>query len=207
MFVIITLLEILRIKIKREEIFFIMEQNEKRMVYRSAWRSFYGLFSLMLLVLILACACTIWGPFNEGAKLKWVWIIAIVVDIFIFLCIALKRMTMRLILKDDPDRPEHQEVEYILCNPLKLFTEFKVSKEVGLAKIADIDVKQNFMQAILDLGDIAISSPGTSEKEINAKNIPNPKEVRDEIQKHARKYTMKSHSSPAPAAAAELPKE
>ena len=184
-----------------------MEQNEKRMVYRSAWRSFYGLFSLMLLIIILACVCSIWGPFNEGAKLKWVWIVAIVVDVFIFLCIALKRMTMRLILKDDPERPENQEVEYIVCHPLKLFTEFKVSKEVGLAKIADIDVKQNFMQAILNLGDIAISSPGTGEKEISAKNIPNPREVRDNIQKHARKYTMKSTASAAAPAAAELSKE
>ena len=109
---------------------------------------------------------------------------------------------MCLILKDDPDRPENQEVEYISTNPLKLFTEFRVSKEVGLAKIADIDIKQNAIQALLNIGDIAISSPGTGEKEIKAKNIPDPRGVRDEIQKHARKYTM-SRKASAPAAPVE----
>lgn len=167
-----------------------MEQNETRMVYRTAWRSFYGLFFIMLLILALAILGSIWGPFSSGAKLKWMWIITAVVEIFIFLGIAVKRATMCLILKDDPERPENQEVEYVSTNPLKLFTEFRVSKEVGLAKIADIDVKQNAIQAVLNIGDIAISSPGTGEKEIKAKNIPDPRGVRDSIQKHARKYTM-----------------
>ena len=149
----------------------------------------------MLLILILAIAGSIWGPLSSAPKLKWLWIVAIVVEIFIFLGIALKRATMSLILKDDPDRPENQEVEYVVCHPLKLFTEFRVSKEVGLAKIADIDVKQNFIQTILNIGDIAISSPGTGQKEIMAHNIPKPREVRDEIQKHARKYTMSKRAS------------
>ena len=179
-----------------------MSQNtENRIEYRTAWRSFYGLFTLMILILILAAVASIWGPLNSGAKLKWVWIIALVVDVFIFLGIALKRVTMKLVLKDDPDRPENQEVEYVECHPLKLFTEFRVSKEIGLTKIADIDVKQNALQTILNIGDIAISSPGTSEKEVKARNIPNPREVRDEIQKHARKYTMGGHNAhTAPAA-------
>ena len=164
--------------------------QENRIEYKTAWRSFYGLFSLMLLILIIAIAGSIWGPLSSGAKLKWMWIIVAVVELVIFLGIFLKRLTMSLILKDDPDRPENQEVEYIVCHPLKLFTEFRVSKEIGLAKIADIDIKQNIIQSILNIGDIAISSPGTSVKEVMAHNIPDPKNVRDEIQKHARKYTM-----------------
>ena len=177
------------------------QNTENRFEYRTAWRSFYGLFSLMILILILAVLGSIWGPLNSGAKLKWLWIVAVVVDVVIFLGIALKRATMKLILKDDPDRPENQEVEYVECHPLKLFTEFRVSKEIGLTKIADIDVKQNALQTLLNIGDIAISSPGTSEKEVRARNIPNPREVRDEIQKHARKYTTRGNSAqvtPAP---------
>ena len=170
------------------------DSNMTRIEYRTAWRSFYGLFSLMILILILAVAGSIWGPFTSGAGLKWMWIAAFVVDVFIFLGIALKRATMKLILKDDPDRPENQEVEYVECHPLKLFTEFKISKEIGLTKIADIDVKQNAIQTLLNIGDVAISSPGTSEKEVNAHNIPDPRAVRDEIQKHARHYTTR-HSS------------
>ncbi len=169
--------------------------QETRIEYKTAWRSFYGLFSLMILILILACAGSIWGPLNTGAKLKWMWIVVAIIEVVIFLSIAVKRATMSLILKDDPERPENQEVEYIVCHPLKLFTEFRVSKEIGLTKIADIDVKQNAIQTILNIGDVLISSPGTSEKEVRAKNIPAPKDVRDEIQKHARKYTMRQQPS------------
>ena len=160
-----------------------------RLEYRTAWRSFYGLISLMILILILAVLGSIWGPLTSGTKLKFMWFVALIAEILIFFGILLKRMTMKLILKDDPNRPEDQEVEYVECHPLKLFTKFRVSKEIGLTKIADIDVSQNFIQTILNIGDIAISSPGTSEKEVKALNIPNPREVRDEIQKHSRKYT------------------
>ena len=177
-----------------------MEQT--RLEYRTAWRSFYGLFSLMALILILA---VIGSTFVSGAKLKWMWIVVVIAEVFIFFGIFLKRMTMKLILKDDPDRPENQEVEYVECHPLKLFTRFRVSKEIGLTKIADIDVSQNFIQTILNIGDIAISSPGTSEKEVKASNIPNPREVRDEIQKHSRKYTTRSSRPAAPAPAAPTP--
>lgn len=158
--------------------------------YRTAWRSFYGLFSLMLLIFILAIAGSIWGPFASGAKLTWMWTIVAVVEVFIFLCIAIKRKTMKLVLKDDPDRPENREVEYVEYRPSKFFSKFKISKEIGLTKIADIDVSQNAFQTLLNIGDISISSPGTAEKEVKAYNIPNPLAVRDEIQRHSRKYTM-----------------
>ena len=194
-------------RLTREEIFFIMEQDQQNQFeYRTAWRSFYGLFSLMFLILILAIAGSIWGPLASGAKLKWIWILVAIVEIFIFLGIALKRATMKLVLKDDPDRPEKQEIEYVECHPLKLFTKFRVSKEIGLTKIADIDVSQNAIQTLLNIGDIAISSPGTSEKEVKAHNIPDPRAVRDEIQKHSRKYTSGrsySSSSSAPTEAAQ----
>ena len=175
-----------------------MEQDQTQVEYRTAWRSFYGLFSLMFLIFILAIIGSIWGPLASGAKLKWMWILVVIAEVFIFLGIALKRATMKLVLKDDPDRPEKQEIEYVECHPLKLFTKFRVSKEIGLTKIADIDVSQNAIQTLLNIGDIAISSPGTSEKEVKAHNIPDPRAVRDEIQKHSRKYTAgRSHSSPS----------
>ena len=173
-----------------------MEQDQTCVEYRTAWRSFYGLFSLMFLILILAVIGRIWGPEALKEKYLWIWGIVAVVEVFIFLGIFLKRITMKLVLKDDPNRPEKQEIEYVECHPMKLFTEFRISKEIGLTKIADIDVKQNAIQTLLNIGDIAISSPGTSEKEVKAHNIPNPRAVRDEIQRHSRKYTMhSSHSS------------
>ncbi|MBR1486938.1 MAG: PH domain-containing protein, partial [Synergistaceae bacterium] len=158
--------------------------EQVRIEYRTAWRSFYGLFSLMILILILAIAANIWGPDVLKNHVSWMWILVAIVELVIFLGIALKRFTMKLVLKDDPDRPENQEIEYVECHPLKFFTKFRISKEIGLTKIADIDVSQNAIQTILNIGDIAISSPGTSEKEVKACNIPDPRAVRDEIQKH-----------------------
>ena len=183
-----------------------MEQEQIYVEYRTAWRSFYGLFSLMLLIFILAIVGSIWEPISSRVNLKWMWIIVAVAEIFIFLWIAIKRKTVKLVLKDDPDRPENREVEYVEYRPSKFFSKFRISKEIGLTKIADIDVSQNAFQTLLNIGDIAISSPGTAEKEVKAYNIPNPLAVRDEIQRHSRKYTMGgSHSSVPQMPAASTP--
>ena len=182
-----------------------MEQEQTYIEYRTAWRSFYGLFSLMLLILILAVVGRVWAPDMLKNKYAWIWCLVAIVEVCIFLGIFLKRITMKLVLKDDPERPENQEIEYVECHPTKLFTKFKISKEIGLTKIADIDVSQNAIQTLLNIGDIAISSPGTSEKEVRARNIPAPRAVRDEIQKHSRKYTTGSHHSAPQAHAAEAP--
>ena len=159
--------------------------------FKPAWKSFYKLIFLMLLILVLACVGSIWGPLNSGAKLKWMWILAIIVDVVIFLYIAIKRATMSLILKDNPDRAEDQEIAYVVVHPLKPFSpNFRESIEIGLANIVHIKVGQNLLQTLLNIGDIVVTSSGTAIEEIKAHNIPNPQAVRDEIQVHARKYTM-----------------
>ena len=126
---------------------------------------------------------------------KWTWIIAVVIDVLIFLYTAIKRMTMSLVLRDDPDRAENQEVAFIVCHPLKPFSpDFRQSIEIGLANIMHIKVGQTMIQTLMNIGDIIVTSSGTSGEEIFAHNIPNPLAVRDEIQRHARKYTMPSGS-------------
>ena len=164
--------------------------------YKPAWRSFYPNILLMILVLILAGFATYAKP--EYAK--WFWIIAAVIDVMIFLYTAIKRWTIRLVLRDDPDRAENQEVAFITCHPLKPFSsDFRQSIEIGLANIMHIKVGQTMMQTLLKIGDIVITSSGTGGEEIFAHNIPNPTDVRDEIQRHARKYTMPTGSQPAQA--------
>ena len=164
--------------------------------FKPAWKSFYKLFFLMLLVLILACVGSFWGPFTSGLKLKLMWILAIVIDVVIFFYIFVKRVTMSLVLRDNPDKAEDQEVAFIVCHPLKPFSpNFRESIEIGLANIVHIKVGQNLMQTLLNVGDIFITSSGTAGEEIYAHNIPNPNAVRDEIQAHARKYTMPNMSS------------
>ncbi|MBQ7155531.1 MAG: PH domain-containing protein [Synergistaceae bacterium] len=166
--------------------------------YKPAFRSFYRNFLLMLLLAVLA---GVLHYFKSGASwLKWMWIAVAVVEVLAFLYIVVKRATMSLILRDNPDKAEDQEVAFIVCHPLKPFSsDFRESVEIGLANIVHIKMGQTLMQTMLNIGDIVITSSGTGTEEIHAHNIPNPQAVRDEIQVHARKYTMPSQPS-APAA-------
>ena len=160
-------------------------------VYKPAIRSFYKDILLMILVLIIAGAVQY---FKAGASwLKWVWIAALIIDVILFLYIIVKRATMSLILRDNPENPANQEIAFVTCNPLKpLSSDFRKSIEIGLTNIMHIEVGQTAVQALLGIGDVIVTSSGTAGEEIRARNIPSPYEVRDNIQVHARKYTMAS---------------
>lgn len=167
--------------------------------YKPAWKSFYANFLLMLLLAVLAGAAH-WFKAGEW-WIKWMWIAVAVVEVLMFLYIAVKRATMSLILRDNPDKAEDQEVAFVTCHPLKPFSsDFKESIEIGLANIMHIKMKQTMMQSMLNIGDILVASSGTSGEEIKARNIPSPQAVRDEIQVHARKYTMPGSAAPSAAA-------
>ena len=157
--------------------------------YKPAWKSFY---KLLLLALILIVAAGVVQHIKPGESWhKWMWIAVAVVDVLILFYIVVQRATMSLILKDNPDKAEDQEVAFVKCHPLKPFSsDFRESIEIGLANIVHIKVGQTMMQTLMKVGDIVITSSGTGTEEINAKNIPNPNMVRDEIQLHARRYTM-----------------
>ena len=156
-------------------------------VYKPAWKSFYKDFLVMLVVLI---AAGVVQYFKAGAPwLKWMWIAAVVVDLLICLYTSIKRATMSLVLRDNPDSPANQEIAFITCNPLKPFSsDFRRSVEIGLANIMHIEVGQTALQTLFNIGDIIITSSGTGGEEIRAKNIPDPSKVRDTIQDHARRY-------------------
>ena len=157
--------------------------------YKPAWKSFYGQFLLMLLLVILGGIAQYLKPGMWW--LKWMWIAVAIVDAVIFFYIVVKRATMSLVLRDDPDKAENQEVAFITSHPFKPFSsDFRASIEIGLANVAHIKVGQTMMQSMMNVGDIIITSSGTGSEEIHAHNIPNPNAVRDEIQVHARKYTM-----------------
>ena len=157
--------------------------------YKPAVKGFYKLWLLALLLLVLAGVANYFKP--GEAWIKWVWIAALVIDVIIVLYIYAKRMTISLTLKDNPSKPDDQEVSFTECNPLKPFSsDFRKSMEIGLQNIEHIEIKQTMMQTILNIGDIVIASSGTGREEIQAPNIPDPQAVRDEIQIHARYYTM-----------------
>ncbi len=151
--------------------------------YKPAWRSFYKSIFLMILILVLAGLVNTYKPDYA----KWAWIAAIALDAVIFVGICIKRMTVSLVLRDDPDKPENQE---IACTKIKPFSSsFRESIEIGLSEIVDIKVNQSIMQILLRVGNVIITSSGTGSQEIIAEDIPYPYEVRDEIQKHKRRHS------------------
>ena len=105
--------------------------------YKPAWRSFYKLLILMLLLIILAGVASFVGPLKSGTKyFAWMWIAVIVIDVLLLIYIAIKRSTMLLVLRDNPDKAEDQEVAFIVCHPTRPFSsDFRQSIEIGLAKI------------------------------------------------------------------------
>lgn len=156
--------------------------------WKTSFKSFYKQIALMILLIVLACLSCFVGPL--AAWEKWIFIAAVVIDVLIFICIAVQRATMSLILRDNPEKPEDREVAFIVSHPLKPFSsKFRESIEVGLDKVEHIRVEQSMMQTVLNIGDIIIASSGSGDEEIHASNIPNPQAVRDEIQVHARKYS------------------
>ena len=156
--------------------------------YKPAWRSFYKMFCLAVVILVLAGFVNHIKP--GEAWLKWMWIAVAVADILILLYIAAKRWTMSLILRDNPEKAEDQEIAFIECNPLKPFSsDFRKTIEIGLSNIVHIEIKQSMIQMLLRIGNVVITSSGTGMEEIKAPNIPNPQEVCNEIQLHARRYS------------------
>ena len=168
---------------------FIMEAVYK--YYKPAWKSFYAMFLVM--IALIAAACAVNYVYAGASWLLWMWIAVAVIDVLLFMYIAVQRATMSLVLRDNPDKAEDQEVAFIKCHPLKPFSgAFRESIEIGLSNIVHIKVEQTMMQSLLNVGDIVITSSGTGSEEIHAHNIPKPQAVRDEIQIHARRYTMPS---------------
>lgn len=166
--------------------------------YKPAWRSFYRLFMLIILLLILACVGSFIGPLKSGTRFfKWMWLAVILIDVLLFIYITIKRATMSLILRDNPSKAEDQEVAFVVCHPTKPFSsDFRESVEIGLANIVHIKVGQTMMQTLFNIGDVVITSSGTGTEEIQAKNIPDPQAVRDEIQIHARRYSSPAGAVP-----------
>ena len=157
--------------------------------FKPAWKSFYKEFFCALLLIVLGGLAQY---FKAGSSwLAWMWIAIAIIDVLVLLYIIIKRSTMYLELRDDPADPANQEVAFITCNPLKPFSpDFRKSIEIGLANVMHMEVGQTMMQTVLGVGDLIITSSGTAGEEIRARDIPRPTAVRDEIQVHARKYTM-----------------
>lgn len=159
-------------------------ENGKSKPYRPAWRSFfYPHMVLMALIFIATCV----GSFKLDMGLKdlaILWLAMAVVCLLIFLHMAVKRYSSSLEIR-------HDEVAFE-TGILK-----RNSTEIGFEDIRTVNVSQTLLQRVLNLGNISIASSGTSGYEILVKNMPNPNEVRDEIQERKRAMAPKEPRSDA----------
>ena len=168
--------------------------------YKPAWKSFYKQFFLMFLILVLAIVVSMYALKPEQKKLEAVILCAaLALDVLICICTMVKRSCVSLILRDNPAKPEDQEIAFIEYHPTKFFSsEFKKSIEIPLTNIVDTTFKQSGFQVLFNIGEIVITSSGTADKEIRAKSMPNPQAICDEIQIHRSKYTSQTPPTSAP---------
>ncbi|MBR0069241.1 MAG: hypothetical protein IJP97_01965, partial [Synergistaceae bacterium] len=123
--------------------------------FRPAWKSFYKSFALMILLIVLAACAGHFVPYlqENPAIIKWLWIAVVIIDVLILLTIAVKRATMVLILKDNPNKPDDQEVDFTVCHPARPFSsDFRESIQIGFQNIVDIKVGQTAMQTLMNVG-------------------------------------------------------
>lgn len=154
-------------------------------VYMPAWRGYWAHLLFMFLVFVLAVVVTVKSEFKA-----WVWILAVIVMLAVFLYVVWKRMEVRLHVRDD-------EVE------LESGIMRRHSVEISYQSIQTVQVDQSFFQRMLNIGNISIASSGTSGFEIkNVENVYDPRTLRNNIQYFER---MAKGSAPAPAAAPAAP--
>ena len=149
---------------------------------KSSYKCMFAIIALFVVVLLLSFVKSIEA---HHEYLLGMWILWILATTALLLYMKAKTLGERLRLKPD-------EVEYIKG----IFRQ--KSKEIKYKDIKLIEVEQTVMQRLLNIGDLSIASAGTSDKEIEVKNMPSPREVRDEIQ--ARQDALQNVAPAAPAA-------
>lgn len=153
-------------------------ENKETKTYRPAWRSFfYPHIVVMVLIFLVACVASF--KLSMGGKnLLILWLAVAVALLLIFLHMAVKRVGSFLVVRRD-------EVAFE-TGILK-----RNSTEIGFEDIRTVNVSQTLLQRVFNLGNLSIASSGTSDYEILVKNMPNPNEIRDEIQDRKRSMSPK----------------
>ena len=140
----------------------------KEQAYRRAWRSFYLHFAAIFAVFILVAWASFKAPLQPVHQ-KWMWIAFLVFVIAAFLDMTIRRLQMCLFI-----RPNEISLSRGIFS--------HDSTEISLGSIRTIQVRQNLIQRMLNLGDILVASSGTDQYEINMHNVLDPHKVRNSMQ-------------------------
>ena len=156
-------------------------------VYRPAWRSFFYP-DILAMIVIVVVACIVSFKVEMGGRNQSIlWGVVIVFLAALFLHMAVKRVGSYLVVRRD-----EVAFERGILN--------RKSTEIGFEDIRTVDVTQTLMQRIFNLGNISIASSGTGGYEIFIKNMPDPNDIRDEIQERKRSMHPAASAAPSPEA-------
>ncbi len=140
--------------------------------FRPAWRSFYGHIVTMIACLGIVLTLSIKMRLSS-AYLKGIWSFYA-----LFLLFSLGNMVFRRFQVVLTVKPDGIALEKGIIG--------RHSIVIGFKNIRTIQVKQNLMQRILNVGDLLIASSGADNYEIHINNMLHPQEIRDMMQTRER---------------------
>ena len=154
----------------------------KEQSYRRAWRSFYLHFLAIGVALVLLVYAFVKTSLpSTHPKLLWGAFLLFVLLVLFDMCV--KRLKERFTVRGN----EISLAKGIFSHD---------STEIGLGSIRTVQVRQNLIQRMIDVGDILVASSGTDNYEISVKNILHPHVVRDSMQLYERPETTVAAETP-----------
>ncbi|MDR1730573.1 MAG: PH domain-containing protein [Synergistaceae bacterium] len=146
-----------------------MAEQGTKQVFKPAWRSFYWHILGMIAAFVIAVAISVKKP--DWWEITWIAFAGVVV----LLAADMVIRRLRVALSVSPDEVALEEG--IISHH---------SIEISTRSIRTIQVRQNVIQRILNIGNIQIASSGTEEYEICISNLPSPHAIRDIMQRYER---------------------
>ena len=140
--------------------------------FRPAWRSFYWHILAIVACFVIVVLLTVKGHLSPGYR-NGLWIFFLVFVLCAGADMMYRRFRVLLIVK-----PDEIALEDGLIG--------RHSTEISTKNIRTIQVKQNVIQRILNVGDILVASAGTDSYEISIYNMYAPQDVRNLMQVHER---------------------
>jgi uncharacterized membrane protein YdbT with pleckstrin-like domain len=137
------------------------------------------LFGLYLVAIVAGCWGYIqWSSPNDNKLLNLAYMALMFFGVLGFISLAtwwLRVINIRLIVTNERVT-------------LRMGVLSKNIREVFLSDIRSVQINQSFLQRILNVGHVEISSAASSDAEIRIDGIPNPNQVKELIDKYRREH-------------------
>ncbi|MDR2175346.1 MAG: PH domain-containing protein [Synergistaceae bacterium] len=155
-----------------------MSEKREIMTFRPAWRSFYW----HMAGIVLCFAAVAWGVLHYPQYWKGVTGFFFIVALGLAGHMSIRRFSVALLVK-----PEEVSLEQGFVG--------RHSVEISTPNIRTIQVNQNPIQRLLDVGNLLIGSAATKDYEICVSSLPKPYAVRDLIQTYERSTETREASA------------